>query len=32
LFFTDDAPPDSAASLQRYFLWFGILARREQAG
>jgi len=32
LFFADDAPPDSAASLQRYFLWFGILARREHAG
>jgi hypothetical protein len=28
LFFTGDPPPDSAAGLERYFRFFGILARR----
>jgi hypothetical protein len=31
LFYVDDAPPGSAASLQRYFLQLGVLARRPPA-
>jgi hypothetical protein len=29
LFFDDNPPPDSAPGLQRYFLAFGVLARRH---
>lgn len=28
LFFADDVPAGSAASLSRYFLWFAVAARR----
>jgi hypothetical protein len=31
LFFDDDAPPDSAGGLSRYFLQFGVLARRRRS-
>ncbi len=31
LFFSDDAPPDSARGLTAYFLHFGVLARRRVA-
>lgn len=31
LFFDDDPPPDSASGLSKYFLQFGVLARRRRA-